>query len=77
MIAIFFFCKKYTCIFHKGKHAHYFIKLLKKDKKSTKGKIVYILPTGKKGVSLIETDDEQKIKKLIHEYIKQAVAIKI
>ena len=58
-------------------HVEDFIKLLKKDKKSTKGKIVYILPTGKKGVSLIEADDEQKIKKLIYEYIKQEGTIKI
>jgi 3-dehydroquinate synthetase len=45
-----------------------FVNLLKKDKKSTKGKIVCILPTGKEKVEVVDIDDEERLKTLILAY---------
>ena len=45
-----------------------FVGLLKKDKKSTKGKIVCILPTGEEKVSVVDIDNEESLKALISEY---------
>lgn len=45
-----------------------FVNLLKKDKKSTKGKIVCILPVGKEKVKVVDINDEERLKSLILEY---------
>ena len=50
------------------KDTKYFISLLKKDKKSKKGKIVCILPTGKEDIIVYTIDNEERLKNLINQY---------